>query len=136
MKLRWEKVSRVPRPPIWSALLVAGWLLLVLGGVLLEQRGAPPHDTCLFHRATGHPCPTCGSTRVILGLLSGTWLAALRMNPLVTLGLCLGGAWLGMRLLTGWTPTLELSPRERGVLVALGATLLIANWIWVLQTHG
>lgn len=125
----------MPRPPAWAAALVGAWALLVLGGVLLEWRGAPALDTCLFHRLTGHPCPTCGSTRVVLGLGQGAWLQALRLNPFVTVGLGVGTVWLLVRLITGRTPRLGLSLRERGAMLALGVTLLLANWIWVLQTQ-
>lgn len=135
MRLRWERTSRVPRPPAWALGLVGGWLLLVAAGVLLEQRGAGTLETCALHRLTGHPCPTCGSTRVALGLARGAWLDALRLNPLVTLGLLLGGTWLGARLVSGRSLTLDVTARERHVLLALGLAALLANWAWVLRTQ-
>jgi hypothetical protein len=116
--------------------LVACWSLLVLGGVLLEQRGAPALDTCLLHRLSGHPCPTCGSTRVVLDLVHGAWLEALRLNPLVTLGLVSGGGWLALRLLTGRALKVLWSPRERLGALLLGLAALLANWVWVLRTQG
>jgi hypothetical protein len=108
-------------------------MLLVLGGVLLERQGAPATETCLFHRLTGHPCPTCGSTRVVLGLSQGAWREALRMNPLVTAGLALAAAWVAARLATGRRLVLDLSSRERAAALALGILFLLANWIWVLR---
>lgn len=135
MRFHWERSPRLPRPPWWAAALVGFWLLLVLGGVLLERRGAPSVETCLFHRLSGHPCPTCGSTRVVLAFTHGDWAGALRLNPLVALGLGLAALWLLTRLATGWTLRLWVSLRERGVLLAVGVTLLLANWIWVLQTQ-
>jgi len=136
MKVRWEPARRLPRPPLWAAALVGSWALLVLGGVLLEARGGPPLETCLFHRFSGHPCPTCGSTRVVLAFLRGDWAAALRLNPLVALGLGLAGLGLLARFVSGHAVRLDLSLRERGALLAAGVTLLLANWIWVLQTQG
>lgn len=71
----------------------------------------------------------------MLGILGGDWAGALRMNPLVAAALGLGAAWLLIRLVTGRTLHLEASARERGGLLAAGLTLLLANWIWVLQTQ-
>lgn len=136
MRLRWGRVSRVPRPPVWSVVLVGCWLLLVLAGVLLEQRGGPALETCVLHRLSGQPCPTCGSTRVVLALGQGAWLAALRCNPMVALGLPLGALWLGLRLSLGRALELNLSRQERSVLLGLGLAALAANWVWVLRTQG
>lgn len=135
MRFHWERSPRLPRPPWWAAALVGSWLLLVLGGVLLERRGAHSVETCLFHRLSGHPCPTCGSTRVVLAFTHGDWAGALSLNPLVALGLGLAALWLAARLATGRTLRLEATLRERGILLATGVTLLLANWIWVLQVQ-
>ena len=136
MKVRWEPASRLPRPPLWAAALVGSWLFLVLGGVLLEGLGGPAPETCLFHRLSGHPCPTCGSTRVVLAAVRGDWGGALRMNPFVAVGLGLGALGLLLRLVSGHALRVDLSLRERGAWLAVGVTLLLANWIWVLQTQG
>lgn len=115
--------------------LVGFWLLLVLAGVLLEQWGGPALETCLLHRLSGQPCPTCGSTRVVLALGRGAWLAALRGNPMVALGLPLGALWLGLRLGLGRALEVDLSRRERNTLLILGLVALAANWVWVLRTQ-
>jgi hypothetical protein len=115
--------------------LIGLWLLLVLAGVLLEQRGGPAMETCLLHRLSGQPCPTCGSTRVVLALGQGDWLAALRCNLMVALGLPLGALWLGLRLSLGKALRVDLSPRERSTVLILGLVALLANWVWVLQTQ-
>lgn len=135
MRIHWERVSRVPRPPVWAVVLVGFWLLLVLAGVLAEQRGGPALETCLFHRLSGQPCPTCGSTRVVLAIGQGAWLAALRCNPMVALALPLGALWLGLRLSLGQALRVELSRRERSALLILALLALAANWVWVLRTQ-
>lgn len=135
MKVHWERASRLPRPPAWAAGVVAAWALLVLVGVLLERWGAPAQETCLLHRLTGHPCPTCGSTRVVLGFLQGQWLQAFRMNPFVATGLVAGGVWLALRLVLARGLRAELSSGEQRAALALGLALLLANWIWVLRTQ-
>ena len=135
MRFHWERVWRVPRPPVWSVVLIGLWLLLVLVGVLLEQRGGPALETCLLHRLSGQPCPTCGSTRVVLALGQGAWLAALRCNPMMALGLPLGALWLGLRLSLGKTLQVDLSRQERNAVLLLGLVALVANWVWVLRTQ-
>jgi hypothetical protein len=72
---------------------------------------------------------------VVLGLARGAWLDALRLNPLVALGLILGGTWLGARLVSGRSLTLNATARERQVLLALGLVALLANWAWVLSSQ-
>lgn len=111
------------------------WGLLVVGGVLLERRGGPVLDTCLFHRLSGHPCPTCGSTRVVMELLRGQGLKALVLNPLVALGLAGLGVWLAARLVLGRQLEVDLSPRERRWAIVLGLLILAANWAWVVATQ-
>jgi hypothetical protein len=136
VKLHLERATRVPRLPLWAAVALGTWLLLVLLGVLLEQRGGPVLETCLLHRLTGHPCPTCGSTRVVQGLGQGAWRAAFQFNPLVALGLLLGAAGLALRLVTGRMLRVELSSLEQKVALATGLLALLGNWAWVLRTQG
>ncbi len=135
MRLHWARTHRVPRPPVWALALVGTWLLLVLAGVLLERAGAPQGETCLLHRLTHHPCPTCGSTRVLMGFAEGDWRGAVRVNPLVALGLVAGLLGLGLRLASGWVLRFDVTRLERHLLLALGLSLLLGNWIWVLRVQ-
>jgi hypothetical protein len=73
---------------------------------------------------------------VVLDLLHGAWLEALRQNPLVTLGLVSGGAWLAFRFISGRTLGVKWSPRERLGALLLGLAALLANWVWVLRAQG
>ncbi|MFZ1377815.1 MAG: DUF2752 domain-containing protein [Geothrix sp.] len=135
MKFRLERAPRLPRLPVWALVVLGCWLLLVVMGALLDRRGGPALETCLLHRLSGHPCPTCGSTRVVLALGQGAWVEALRLNPLVTLGLVLGTLGFGLRLATGRTLRMELSSREQKVALAVGLAALAVNWLWVLRTQ-
>jgi len=135
MRLHLERAPRVPRLPFWPAMAFGSWLLLVLLGVLMERQGGPALETCLLHRLSGHPCPTCGSTRVVLGLGRGAWLEAFRFNPLVALGLLLGTTGLVLRLATGRTLRTELTARDQKVALVTGLMALLANWAWVLRTQ-
>ena len=135
VKVHLERGTRVPRLPVWAAVALGLWLLLVALGILLERRGGQELETCLLHRLTGHPCPTCGSTRVVLGLGQGAWGEAFRFNPLVSLGLLLGAPILGLRLITARALRVELSSREQKVALGIGLAALLANWAWVLRTQ-
>jgi hypothetical protein len=62
-------------------------------------------------------------------------LEAFYLNPLVASGLVLGGLWFGIRLVTGCSIRLELSPAERRMALVLGLGVLLANWAWVLRAQ-
>ncbi len=95
---------------------------------------APLLPACPMRAATGVPCPTCGTTRTAVALLSGDFPAALLANPLaavVAVGFVVGGAlaviWVCAR---GPAPVLSqrISPALRAAIVAV----LLANWAWVI----
>ncbi|HJW08639.1 MAG TPA: DUF2752 domain-containing protein [Holophagaceae bacterium] len=134
--MRLVPATRWPDIPRWAAALAAALVSLVLAGVALEQRAGLELDTCLFHRLTGHPCPTCGSTRAVLAILSGHWQGAFQFNPLVTAALLFGSAFLALRLALGVVPRLDLTAGERQGLLATGLLALALNWAYVLRTLG
>jgi hypothetical protein len=88
---------------------------------------------CLWHRATGLPCPGCGATRAILSLLQGRIAAALAFNPLAACAaigfVALGVAapiWLAAG---GRVPVVPAKPRPAWL--AAAASVLAANWVWL-----
>lgn len=134
MRIRIEKVPRLPQVPREVLVAVGIWGLYVLGGVILGSLRGRPVETCLFHATTGRPCPGCGSTRAVLSLVQGHWIEAWRYNPLVatvTLGLA---AIVLLRLLTARFPRIELSGREGAAFLVLLAAAVLANWAWLLRT--
>jgi hypothetical protein len=67
----------------------AGALLYFSGAALaarLAQDHGLPWPRCWIRQLTGVPCPTCGATRSLLALLRCDLPAALRFNPLFTVG--------------------------------------------------
>lgn len=133
MKLGIRRVpsSRWPHPPLWSVALVGGWGFLLLVSAWLESRTGLEAQTCLLKRVTGHPCPTCGSTRAILALGQGRWAEALAWNPLVLLGL---GALLVMgvhQALTGCRLAVEVDTAGRRLVWGIAALAFLLNWVWV-----
>lgn len=135
MRIHFIRAPRWPRVPGWALGLCLGWLLLVAWVWWLEQRTGITPETCLVHAVLGVPCPTCGSTRVVVRLLAGHPFEAWRLNPLVFLGLAGGTVALAARLTTGWWFRIELDPRARAWLPAGGVALLLANWAWVLRVQ-
>ena len=119
------------RLPAWVWVLGA-WGLLVAVGALLEMRWGVSLETCLFLRTTGYPCPTCGSTRSVLALLRGDWIASLRASPLLWVVAALM-LYLGLMRLHSRTPI--DNQRIRPWHVALGLLLLLANWVWILANR-
>jgi len=118
---------------IWGVLfipLLAAALLLVL------QLGAAHGIFCIFHRATGFPCPACGSFRAAQLLLAGHWQDALILQPLAvlfTMACALYTAYAWTVVLLRW-PRLrvkEVSRRDRWLLIGTGVALMLANWIYV-----
>ena len=101
---------------------------------LADATGADPPPTCMFRRVTGHPCPTCGSTRMVLAAAQGRFLEAAAYNPLM-LSLAVVAAVLlvmkvGFRRRIVW-PTSNWGRRSLlwAILVAV-----LANWAYVLAT--
>lgn len=108
--------------------------LLLIAGLLgfLHWRG---ESVCLFHRLTGLPCLTCGSTRAACALLSGDWRGALRVQPLAVvfggLASVVFGAYSVCLLFLGRVPTLRMTPGERCAGVGILVALAVLNWFYL-----
>lgn len=132
MKVRLQPCARWPGRLGLPAALLLLWGALVLGSTLVERSLGSAFETCLFLRATGHPCPTCGSTRALIALFQGQGALAFHWNPLAAMALpVLGLAGLA-RLGFGRCLSIERDAREARLLWILGLGALAANWAWVL----
>ena len=70
---------------------VGAVLLIALAVAGLHACGV---QVCLFHRLTGLPCLTCGSTRALAALAAGDVAGAFRQQPLaVAAALALGAGF-------------------------------------------
>ena len=136
------KVSAAPwrkgdPPPAWPFVGVSLVLLAGIGWVVskIPPRLIPP---CGFHVVTGHPCPTCGSTRTALALLRGRLGEAFLTNPLFTavlVGLALWVAAGAMSLVFGRRLTLDFGGREAWFWWLLLLVAFLLNW-WYLWHAG
>jgi hypothetical protein len=137
MRFRFRRASETREVPAWPFVGLGLVILAALGAVvsLLPARFIPP---CGFHLLTGHPCPTCGVTRMGLALLHGHVGQALHENPFfffVIAGLSLWvAAGAGARL-AGRTLTVEVGAKEERWLWLALLVAFLANW-WYLWHAG
>ncbi|MCF8373404.1 MAG: DUF2752 domain-containing protein [Bacteroidales bacterium] len=93
---------------------------------------------CFIKQATNIPCPSCGSTRSVLSLMSGDILEAINYNPLGILSslvLVVAPFWIFRDLIcrkdsfhTAYQKT-EFYFKKKVVAIPAIA-LILANWIW------
>jgi hypothetical protein len=94
-----------------------------------------PKIPCGFKVVTGYPCPTCGSTRVVLNLFNLNIYSAFCSNPLVFLGGIAFIAWIlyGFYMFfSGKKIDVTLSKNERLFLKWGLAILFILNWVYLI----
>jgi hypothetical protein len=113
-------------------LAVAGTGLLVLDLLYLFKR--LPYIPCVFKTLTGYPCPTCGSTRVLLDILHFNIVSAFHWNPLVFLAGAIFAAWVvyGFYMaFSGKKIQVMLRGKERRCLVLILVVLFVLNWLYL-----
>ena len=107
----------------------------MLFGFLIVKLGLLPDMKCQFKSYTGYPCPTCGTTRLVLSLYNLDIVSAFKYNPFMFLF----GVFLGLWSLTGFLPVffkkklvVSVSERERKVIVLVLIALFLLNWIYLI----
>jgi len=102
---------------------------------LLYLLNTLPQIPCAFKAVTGSPCPTCGSTRVVLNLFDLDIYSAFHCNPLFFLVSIVFIAWTlyGFYMLfSGKKVEVTLSKKE-GLFFRLGlAILFLLNWVYLI----
>ena len=129
-------MSRNKLYTLWSAACIAGYIWLILNYHRSVHSIEP--GLCLFKRVTGIPCPSCGSTRSVLSMLNGDFMAAIRWNPfgiLLTMLLLLAPFWILYDLVLHNDSLFRAYNRSELLLkkkwIALPLILLVLmNWIW------
>ena len=102
---------------------------------LLHLLNRIPKIPCAFRTFTGCPCPTCGSTRVVLNLFNLDICSAFHYNPLFFLLSIIFIVWTlyGFYMLfSGKHIELALSKKE-GLFFRFGlAILFLLNWVYLI----
>ena len=120
--------------------ILAGALLVALGVAAAALPGIEEGPVaCPFRVVTGHPCPTCGLTRVTHYLMRADVSHAFAINPFDTLFLMIcvpafAALWVANRT-RGFAVRVAMSRVERNSAWVLLAVVVLANWVYVLLTH-
>ena len=86
------------------------WLALVGATVVLAPAINASAPGCVFRRATGVPCPTCGTTRAVLAAMAGRVADAFAFNPLIFALAVLGAILLALRIALARRVVIDGSP--------------------------
>jgi hypothetical protein len=112
-------------------------LVFLLGGAALVSYGIVSFSyPCLFHRITGIPCFTCGTTRALLSLIRLDIISALKTNPFITMFFL---AWILFFIYSGVAAILNLpkvslglSKKEIKIVLAVFISLFLINWLYLI----
>lgn len=130
----------VPENSPFPRLLVFPFGALVGGGLVLARFGGDlllrlAH--CPWRDVAGIPCPTCGGTLAAVFLVHGQVTAALKANPLVTLGIAAGALWLlyavAATVIPAWRRSLVLTGTEKRAARIIVILAVVAAWVWELR---
>ncbi|MGB3080975.1 MAG: DUF2752 domain-containing protein [Saprospiraceae bacterium] len=122
---------------IMALACLAGYVWLA---ILLSNSGHSGHDmdVCLIRKVTDTPCPSCGSSRAVLAIIHGDFLAALKFNPfgyLISGILLISPVWILFDMIFAKNSFLifykqvENHIRNKWIAIPM-IVLVIANWIW------
>ena len=120
-------------PPPRLGTIVGAVAVVVAGAVFLAPRVGLSLPECRLRAATGVPCPTCGSTRLLEALAAGDVAGAASANPLVFAGLLVIGLWAALSLAGR---RLVLTGREKWWFAAFAVAAVAARWAYVVGGGG
>lgn len=131
--MRFESARRWPAVPRWALLIVAAHVALVaLATSISRTHGGGVPALCAFRRITHHPCPGCGTTRMVLAAGGGNWRQAAAYNPLAFGLLVVGLGLLGVRVLFRRRVVWITSVFSRRLLTVVLILAVLANWLYLL----
>lgn len=130
LSFRERKQGELNLPLIYFIILT----LLAVAGFAAHHLQVVPVMLCPFKEITGFPCPTCGTTRVVLSLYELDLWSAFLFNP---------GLFLFMVALVCWFASgvhgqiarkvlvIALSEREKLAVRWTLIILFLANWLYL-----
>ena len=120
-----------------AAVLAVLTVLLVAGVTVWDSLGLR-FPSCWFLGATGVPCPTCGSTRALLGLGHADFPLAFARNPLLAIAAVFLLFHAAVTMLEQQCEVQFLDPVRRAFSArwtsVLVAALAVANWVYLIVT--
>jgi Protein of unknown function (DUF2752) len=134
------RVSIAERDPsrlVTAPMMFAGLALAAAVAARLTGLDRAGFAFCYFKALTGYACFTCGATRALAHLARFDLSGALAVQPLVTvstLGLVAWGLLDALLLVASKRTELRMSGRVPVVAFAVGAALVVLNWLYLLAT--
>ena len=133
--MRIERADRRPHAPPWAVALVIAYFSLVGVRAWTERAtGMYAPFTCTFRSITGYPCPTCGSTRMVVALAHGDLRQAIGHNPLMFAVAFLLSAHVGVRFFLRRRIVWITSGRSRRTVTAGILLAVFVNWLYLLAS--
>jgi len=113
--------------------VIAAYLGLVAVGVWMESTsGCQSPGPCLFRRVTGHPCPTCGTTRMVVSICRGRIAEAAVRNPLMFVVTALAAGAVVLRVVFARRLVLHTSALAGRAVAAALIIAVLVNWTYLL----
>lgn len=129
------RLRKTPRAEFFTSRGAVWWcasalfVLAVFAGYAANQAIGAVGAVCPTRWLAGVPCPLCGGTRAVMGLLRGDVASAFRLNPLASLFVFAGALWTVLWL--GLGRRLETTLKAP-VVTTLLLFALALNWAYVL----
>jgi len=135
MAWRSLRANEIDHELVWLSVSAA------LGGVVVAWlRLELPTPPCIFHLATGLPCPTCGVTRALRHIVHGDLPGALHFNPLAVGAMALFVAFdvyavvvLAFRLRRFRLESIA-PPTARWLRIVILSSIVL-NWSWLIYAR-
>ncbi len=135
--LTMERTTRLPRPPKFAVIAIALWAAVIAAFDIVIVPRVPGASPCIVKLATGgFPCAACGGTRTAMHLLRGDLAAAAWQNPLMLALELAVPAWLLVRIVTGRSLRVHVSPPVKRWVLAAAVVIVLANWAHVIAIDG
>jgi hypothetical protein len=132
------RIERIERKKGELNLPLIYFLILCICGVgayALYLLNKIPLYPCVFKTITGYPCPTCGSTRVVLNIFKPDFGAAFMANPLIFLagaGFLIWGLYGFYVLISKKKIKIKLTQKESSLLKWSVLIAVLLNWMYLI----